>query len=181
MTARSSANRYARALLDVARAEADPQAVEQELAALVELFHGHADLWKTMTNPAVPVTRKRAIVETLLPKLGLTRVVEKLLVLMTNRDRIALFPDLLGAYRSRLMDYLQVVRANVTSAVALPADRVAALEASLGALTGRKVLMTTSTDAGLMGGVVTRIGSTVYDGSVARQLQKMKERLAGNA
>ena len=177
MTARSSANRYARALLDVARVEADPRAVEQELAAVVELFRGHADLWKVMTNPAVPVTRKRAIVEELLPKLGLTQVLQKLLVLLTARDRIVLLPDLLAAYRSRLMDYLKVVRANVTSAVVLPADRVAALEASLGALTGLKVVMTTATDAGLMGGIVTRIGSTVYDGSVKRQLEKMRERI----
>ena len=75
------------------------------------------------------------------------------------------------------MDYLKVVRASVTAAVALPADRVTALEASLGTLTGRKVLMTTATDPALLGGVVTRIGSTVYDGSVKRQLEKMRERI----
>jgi F-type H+-transporting ATPase subunit delta len=61
--------------------------------------------------------------------------------------------------------------------VALPPDRVQKLEASLGALTGRKVLMKTTTDPGMLGGVVTRIGSTVYDGSVKRQLEKMRERI----
>jgi F-type H+-transporting ATPase subunit delta len=177
MTARTRAARYARALLDVALAEADPQAVEQQLAAVVALFRGHADLWKVMTNPAVPVTRKQGIVSAMLPTLDLSPVLDKLLTMMAGRDRIALLPDLIEAYRSRLMDHQKVVRAQVTSAVALPPDRVEKLEASLGALTGRKVLMKTTTDPGMLGGVVTRIGSTVYDGSVKRQLEKMRERI----
>lgn len=177
MTSRASATRYARALLDVALAEADPHVVEQQLAAVTDLFRGHADLWKVMTNPAVPVTRKQGIVSDMLPKLELVPVLNKLLAMMASRDRITLLPDLLEAYRTRLMDYQKVVRAQVTSAVALPADRVEKLEASLGALTGRKVLMTTTTDPSMLGGVVTRIGSTVYDGSVRRQLEKMRESL----
>ncbi|MCX6545140.1 MAG: ATP synthase F1 subunit delta [Acidobacteria bacterium] len=181
MTARTSATRYARALLDVALAEADPQAVEQQLAGVVDLFRGHADLWKVMTNPAVPVTRKQGIVSAMLPKLELSPVLDKLLKMMTGRDRIGLLPDLLEAYRSRLMDHQKVVQAQVTSAVPLTPDRVQKLEASLGALTGRKVLMKTATDPGMMGGIITRIGSTVYDGSVRRQLEKMRERIGQSA
>jgi len=181
MTARTSAARYAKALLDVALAEADPQLVDQQLAAVVTLFRGHADLWKVMTNPAVPVTRKQGMVAAMLPKLELSPVLNKLLTMMAGRDRIALLPDLLEAYRSRLMDHQKVVRAEVTSAVALPPDRVQKLEASLGALTGRKVLMTTATDPATLGGVVTRIGSTVYDGTVKRQLEKMRERIGRSA
>jgi len=181
MTARTRAARYARALLDVALAEADPQVIEQQLSAVVDLFRGHADLWKVMTNPAVPVTRKQGIVAEMLPKLELSPVLNKLLTMMTGRDRIALLPDLLEAYRIRLMDHQKVVRAQVTSAVALPQDRVQKLKASLGALTGRSVLMTTATDPGMMGGIVTRIGSTVYDGSVRRQLEKMRERIGQSA
>jgi len=177
MTARTSATRYARALLDVALAEADPQVVEQQLAAVVELFRGHAGLWKAMTNPAVPVTRKQGIVSAMLPKLELSPVLGKLLKMMAGRDRVALLPALLESYRNRWMDHQKVVRAQVTSGVALPQDRVQALEAALGALTGRKVLMTTAIDPGMMGGIVTRIGSTVYDGSVRRQLEKMRERI----
>jgi F-type H+-transporting ATPase subunit delta len=177
MTARTSAARYARALLDVALVEADPQVVEQQLAAVVDLFRGHAGLWKVMTNPAVPVTRKQGIVSAMLPQLELSPVLDKLLTMMAGRDRMARLPDLLEVYRSRLMDHQKVVRAQVTSAVALPADRIRTLEASLRAITGRRVLMTTATDPGIMGGVVTRIGSTVYDGSVRRQLQKMREHI----
>jgi F-type H+-transporting ATPase subunit delta len=164
-----------------ARTRAVPQVIEQQLSAVVDLFRGHADLWKVMTNPAVPVTRKQGIVAEMLPKLELSPVLNKLLTMMTGRDRIALLPDLLEAYRIRLMDHQKVVRAQVTSAVALPQDRVQKLKASLGALTGRSVLMTTATDPGMMGGIVTRIGSTVYDGSVRRQLEKMRERIGQSA
>jgi F-type H+-transporting ATPase subunit delta len=177
MTARTSAGRYARALLDVALAESDPLVVEQQLAAVTDLFRGHDDLWKVMTNPAVPVTKKQGIVAELLPKLELVSPLSKLLTLLASKDRITLLPDILDLYRSKLMDYQKVVRASVTSAVALPVDRAQKLEASLAALTGRKVLMTLQTDPAIMGGVVARIGSTVYDGSVKRQLEIVRERL----
>jgi len=177
MTARTSAGRYARALLDVALGESDPQVVEQQLAAVTDLFRGHDDLWKVMTNPAVPVTKKLAIVAELLPKLELVSPLSKLLTLITSRDRLVLLPDVLEMYRSKLMDHQKVVRANVTSAVALPEDRALKLQASLAAVTGRTVLMTLQTDVGLMGGVVARIGSTVYDGSVKRQLEIVRESL----
>ncbi|MGE5198533.1 MAG: ATP synthase F1 subunit delta [Rhodospirillaceae bacterium] len=181
MTARMSALRYARAVLDVALAEADPAVVEQELAAAAELFKGHAGLWKVMTNPAVPAPKKRAIVDSLLPRLGVTPVVQKTLQMLASRDRVALLPEIVDAYSSRLMDHQHVVRAQVTSAVPLPGDRVKALERELAGLTGRKVVMSAAVDASIVGGVVARIGSTVWDGSVRRQLEKIRERLAGAA
>jgi len=177
MTARTNAARYARALLDVALAESDPRVVAQQLADVVELFQGHAGLWAAMTNPAVPVTKKQAIIAALLPKLDLVAPLGKILGLLAERDRIGLLPDLRDRYGARLMDHEKVVRASVTSAVALPADRAEKLKASLGALTGRRVEMTLATDPGIMGGVVAQIGSTVYDGSVKRQLERVRERL----
>lgn len=177
MTPRMSALRYARALLDVALAEADPAVVEQELAGLAELFKGHASLWKVMTNPAVPAPKKRAIVDTLLPQLGVTPVVQKTLQMLASRDRIALLPDIVEAYSGKLMDHQQVVRARVTSAMPLPADRVKTLERELAGITGRRVVMSADVDPAMMGGLVTQIGSTVWDGSVRRQLEKIREKL----
>jgi len=181
MTARMSALRYARALLDVALAEADPVVVEQEVAALAELFTGHAGLWKVMTNPAVPAPKKRAIVDDVLPRLGVTPVVQKTLQMLASRDRIALLPEIVDAYSSRLMDHQKVVRANVTSAVPLPGESVKRLERELAAITGRRVVMSAAVDPAIVGGLVARIGSTVWDGSVRRQLEKIREKLvAGN-
>jgi len=181
MTRRTTALRYARALLDVAIAEADPAAVEKQLAAATDVFKGHAGLWKVMTNPAVPAPKKRAVVDSLLPQLAVSPVLQKTLQMLASRDRITLLPDLLEAYRSRLLDHQKVVRADVTSAAPLPADRVQKLQQELAALTGRTVVMKAATDPAIIGGVVAQIGSTVYDGSIKRQLEKMRERLTGAA
>jgi F-type H+-transporting ATPase subunit delta len=104
-------------------------------------------------------------------------VLQKLLLLLASRDRIALLPDLLEGYRTRLLDHLRVVRATVTTAVPLADDQAQRVQQSLAALTGRTVQMSTATDPSLMGGVIARIGSTVYDGSIRRQLERLKEEL----
>ncbi len=178
MTNKTAATRYARALLDVAVQEkANLEAVEQELAAFADLFKAYPLLERVLLNPAVPVPRKRAAVADLTRSAKSSPIVARLLTLLAERDRLVLLPDLLASYRDRLLDYRKVVRAEVTTAAPLPPDRAKALEASLARMTGRTVLLETRIDPSIIGGVVARVGSTVYDGSVTRQLQKMKERL----
>ena len=181
MSTRASASRYAKALLDVMIKEARPEQAEQDVAAFVELFEGHTDLRKAMLNPAVPVTSKRAVIEQLVARLKPSPPVGKLLLLLAERDRLELLPDLLAAYRDRLMDHLQVVRAEVRTAVPLPEAQVAQLQQRLADVTGRRVTMNTSVDPSIIGGVVARIGSTVYDGSVATQLARIKSKLVEQA
>ena len=178
MTNKTAATRYARALLDVAVQEkANLDTAEQELASFVDLLKQYPQLEKVLLNPAVPVPRKRAAVAELTKAAKLSSTVTKLLALLADRDRLVLLPDLLASYRDRLLDYRKVVRAEVTTAAALPADRAKAIESSLALMTGRTVILDTRVDPSIIGGVVARIGSTVYDGSITRQLQKMKERL----
>ncbi len=177
MTNRTAATRYARALLDVARKEADPQAIESELSSFAALLDGSAPLHHVLTSPAVPVSKKAGLVKELVGRGGLSVVIGRLLVLLAERDRLALLPDLLDEYRRRLLDLQNVVRAEVVTAVPLPEDRVSALEQALNTMTGRTVSMRASVDPAIIGGVVTKIGSVVYDGSVRRQLEKMKETL----
>ena len=76
-----------------------------------------------------------------------------------------------------MLGYRNIVRAEVTTAAPLPADRAVDIQQSLAGLTGRTVTMETRVDPGIIGGVVARVGSTVYDASVTRQLERMKERL----
>ena len=177
MNTRTAAARSARALLDVVIKEGNPEQFEQELAAFASLFQGDPQLQKTLTNPAVPTSAKRGIVENLAKRLTSSPPVAKLLLLLADRDRLAMLPDLVAAYRERLMEYRKVMRAEVITAAPLAADRVAQLEKRLGELTGRRVTMTTKVDPALIGGAVARVGSTVYDGSIATQLARIKERL----
>ncbi len=177
MTARASAARYAKALFDVARQELTPEQVEQELAAFARLVQQSPELGGVLTNPVVPVPSKRGIVQALLARSGLSGPVNKLLLLLVERGRIALVPDVLEVYRERLMEHQRVLRAEVTTAVALSDERVQRLADRLSTATGRRVLVDARVDPSLVAGIVARIGSTVYDGSVATQLASMRQRL----
>jgi len=178
MTNKTAATRYARALLDVGVKEnADLEQVEQELAQFVDLFKQNPLLEKVLLNPAVPVPRKRAAMAELVARAKPAGIVGKMLTLLADRDRLVLLPDLVASYRERLLDYRKIVRAEVTTAAPLGGDRAKALESSLARVTGRSVVLDMRVDASIIGGVVARVGSTVYDGSVTRQLEKIKERL----
>lgn len=178
MTSRGAAVRYARALFDVAQKEADIQQVGRELSSFSAIVAGHDVLSRALANPAIPAARKRAVVQDLLARAGsVSPVVSKLLLLLADRDRLVLLPEIASAYEARLMDHANVVRAELTTAVAIPEDRVAALRNGLANVTGRQVQLETKVNPSIIGGAVARIGSTVYDGSVTTQLQKMKQRL----
>jgi F-type H+-transporting ATPase subunit delta len=177
MSMRASAARYARALLDVAIKESDPERAQQELAAFVDLVQQHPDLQRTFGNPVVSAADKKAVVQQILDRLEPTTPVGKLVLLLASRGRLALLPDMLDVFRERLMEHRNVVRAEVTTAMPLSPERAAQLKQRLAAATGRDVTMTTQVDESLIGGVVTRIGTTVYDGSVARRLAKVRDRL----
>jgi F-type H+-transporting ATPase subunit delta len=181
MTNKTAATRYARALLDVGvKEKARLDQVQQELAEFVDLFTQHPSLAKVLLNPAVPVQRKTAAVRQLLEYTAMTPMLSKLLLLLAERDRLVLLPDLLASYRERLLDHQKVVRAEVTTATPLDADRTRAVERGLTTMTGRTVMLSTKVDPSIIGGLVARIGSTVYDGSVTRQLEKMKTQLVGS-
>ena len=174
----SAAKRYARAIFDVALAEGtDLEQVADQLAGFAALVRGHEGLQRVLVNPAIPAARKRGLVQELLTRGAVLPVVSRLLLLLAERDRLVLVPDLAEAYRSRLMDHQQVVRAEVTTAAPIGEERTAALRQGLANATGRQVLLDVRVDPALVGGAVARIGSTVYDGSVTTQLEKMKQQL----
>jgi len=182
MTRRSAGTRYARALFDVARKEADVQQAGRELAEFSQFVSSHEALPKIFANPAIPAPKKKAVVEQLIARAGsFSPVVAKLLMLLAERDRLALLPDIDAAYQNRLMEHAKVVRAEIVTAVGLPADRVAALQQGLAQATGRQVQIESRVDPSIIGGAIARVGSTVYDGSVTRQLERMRVALTAGS
>jgi F-type H+-transporting ATPase subunit delta len=155
--------------------------VEQEIAAIAQLLTDHPTLERVLLNPAVPTPRKRAAVAEISQRARLLPLVGKLLVMLTDRDRLALLPGVLASYRLRLMEHNKVVRADVTTASPLSPDRANAIKGSLERVTGRTVTLSTRVDPAVIAGLVARIGDTIYDGSVATQLGKMKRRLMEKA
>ena len=110
MTRRTAANRYARALFDVALKERqDLAAIDRELAEFIDLLAQHAAFGKVLLNPAVPAARKRAAVASVISHAKLSPAVAKLLVLLAERDRMILLADLLEAFRERVRDFQKIV------------------------------------------------------------------------
>jgi F-type H+-transporting ATPase subunit delta len=178
VTARAAATRYARALFDVVLAEGSVEGAQTDLQQFTDLVTGSDALAKVVANPAVPAARKKALVAALLERLGLkTGPVSKLILLMADRDRLILLPDVARAYRDRVMEHQRVVRGDVTTAAPIASDTVRRIEEALARATGRRVTLEARVDPTIIGGAIAKIGSTVYDGSITTQLQKMKQAL----
>ena len=175
MTNRTAAARYARALFDVSVQGQDLQQIEADLAAFGNLIDEHDTLSRVLLNPAIPTQRKRAVVDALVSRVGnIAPPVAKLLRLLAERDRVGLVPEVLRAYRARVLDHRGIIEAQVTTAQPLPPERAAAIEQSLAQASGRTVTMVTDIDPDILGGLVARLGTTVYDGSLSGHLERMR-------
>ena len=181
MSTRTSATRYAKVLLDVAVTESDPLQIERDLTSVVSAITEHAELHRVLTSPRTPQAARLNIVQALTERAQVQRPVARLLMLLAEGGRLELLPDLLAVYRERLLAHSNIVQGSVTSATPLQPETVRALEASLGGVTGKTVRLDATLDPAIIGGVVTRIGGTVYDGSIRTQLAKMRQQLVENA
>ena len=177
MSTRSSAARYARALFDVAQQEADVTVVQAQLNEVVEAVTGHADLSRVLSSRSVPEAARRNIISSVGQALNVAPPVGKLLALLAERGRLELLPEIAAVYTERLLEHQNVVQADVTTAVPLAPEAERQLEESLRSATGKQITMRVTVDPTLLGGVVARVGSTVYDGSVRTQLKKMRDQL----
>jgi F-type H+-transporting ATPase subunit delta len=178
VTSRTAALRYARALFDVAIKEgADVSALDAELGSFAALVRGHDDLSKALLNPAVPTARKRAVVAELTSRAAMKPILAKLLGMLAERDRLILLPDLVTAFRQRVEEHQKVIRASLVTAAPLGADREAHIRQTLSQATGRQVTLTAEVNPEIIGGMIARVGSTVFDASLSTQLQKLRQRL----
>ena len=181
MSVRTSATRYAKALLDVAVKESDPAQIERDLATIVRAMTAQPELHQVMTSPRTPQAARVNIVNAISERAQVQRPVARLLTMLADRRRLELLPDLLAVYRERLLAHGNVVQGSVTSVTPLAPEALRALEASLSGVTGKQVQLDPAVDPAIIGGVVTRLGGTVYDGSIRTQLAKMRQQLVENA
>lgn len=181
MTHSAIASRYAGALVDVATAPnsgVDPLQLLRELRGFEEVLAGSGELRIALASPSVPPARKRAVVGGICEKLGVSRVARNFLFVLTDHRRIATLTEVLEAFDLLSDERLGFTRAAISSARDLDPAQREALSHEFERLTGKKVRARFSVDRALLGGLVARLGSTVYDGSVRGQLQALGKRLA---
>lgn len=182
MNERLRALQYGRELVDATWRQ-DPEvaaAAADELDVLVGATRGAATDTRPLFHPLVPTSRKLATVKALVAGAGISRPTAVLLEALAQFHALHLLPQIAAAFRERLHQKQGVVRAKVTTATRLPEAKAEALAARLARLAGRQVTLETGVDPSIIGGVVTQIGSTVYDGSVTRQLARMRQKLVEN-
>jgi F-type H+-transporting ATPase subunit delta len=174
------ASRYARALGDIltgpnAGVSAD-DAVSQ-LRQFAAMQDGSVELQNVMASPAVTPGRKKAVAAKLGEMLGFGKILRNFLFVLIDHRRMGILGEILDALEALLDERRGIVRATVTSARGLDDGQRQAVEVALGRLTGKQVFGKYEVDGALIGGLVARVGSRVYDGSVRGQLQAMRGRL----
>jgi len=177
MSQTTIANRYARALADVITERRETNEVVADLGQFEKLLSQHTQLRGVFASPVLPLERKRAVLNDLLTRMQLRPTANNFLQLLLNNARLHNLDQMLRALARELDTRTNIVSAHITTARALGEQEQARLRSQLMAATGKDVRLQFRTDPNLIGGVVTRIGSLVYDGSIKNQLAQMKQRL----
>lgn len=175
---RGLADRYADALADVAIQQNAIAQVRGEFVAFLGLLRESQDLRLLLESPAVARASKRAVVETLVARMGASHTLRNFLCVVLDHRRTRLLPEIQRSFEARLDERQGILRAEVASAHDLPDPEKAELRGALERLTGRRVEAEYRLDPALIAGAVVRIGSTIYDGSVSAQLERLRARLA---
>lgn len=178
--------RYARALVDVVTGSGssvvgDPHLLTSQLGEFAQLIEENAELKILFITPAIPLKKKLAVLSEIAPRLGLEAVTQNFLGVVLEHDRFPILGEIVEAFELLLNERLGIVVAQVSSARALEDAEKQELEKALRQCTGKRVQMHFSLDPGLIGGVTAQVGSTIYDGSVRGQLERLRAELAGPA
>ena len=173
----SVARRYARALFGIGVDAGKFEALGDELSELASLWNQSDELRQALENPVFRPEEKRAVLKTILPKIAPTPEVQRFVLLLLDRRRIVLLPAIARAYRDLTDAQLGRVRAEVTTAQELAPATLDRVRRSLEQRTGKRVLINSTVDPDLIGGVVARVGDLVLDGSIRTQLADLRARL----
>lgn len=173
------ATRYGRALADVVvSANVDGTVVLSALRQVEAVIQSSDELRSALQSPAVSPGRKRAAMQRILTPLGLPDKVLNFVNVIIDHRRAKDLPNIVDAFEQLLDERLGFIAADVRSAKELTDSQRSALESQLSRLSGKKARSKFSIDPSLIGGVVARVGSTVYDGSVRGQLDRLRTKLA---
>jgi F-type H+-transporting ATPase subunit delta len=181
LSVQTVARRYATALADVVTARGEAQEVQRELTAWETMMQSNEQLLEVFRNPTIPYEQKRKVLNALIARASVRPTTANFLQVLLQNQRLADLNEVNKRFAQILDERSGVVSAEVTTARPVPQTSQDALLAKLTSMTGKNVRLSFNTDEELIGGVVTRIGSTIYDGSVRNQLQQVKERMTGRS
>jgi F-type H+-transporting ATPase subunit delta len=169
--------RYARSLAEIAFEENVEEKITEDLKTYNEIFRAVPDLLEAFHTPAIPRETKEKLLAEVMARYPVNTIAGNFLRILLQHNRIRFFPQIVDAYLKSVNERKGIVTARVTTAAVLSPRDLKSLESGLTGITGKKVNLELKTDAGLLGGIVVQVGSTIYDGSIRTQLSEMRRRL----
>jgi F-type H+-transporting ATPase subunit delta len=181
MTSSTIVDRYASALVDVVtspNSKVSPQDALAQLREFDALAQQSKELRTALESPAVSPSRKRAVIGKFAEMLGSSGTIRNFLFVLSDKRRLSALHEIVDAFDVQLDARLGFVRVEVTSAQQLEQGEIDSLTQRLAGITGKQIRMKLQLDPRLIGGVVARVGSTVYDGSLRGRLDTLSRHLA---
>jgi len=171
-------NTYARAFADVVMSShLDPARTLAETQQIAALVHDSKALREVWENPSIPADQKRAVLDAIVKRAGFSRPVRNFIAVLIDKRRIRLLTEMVAEFAKELNQRLGFAEADVITSRELAANERAALEADLSRVTGMRIRARYEQDRSILGGAIARVGSTVYDGSVKGQLERIRQQL----
>ena len=173
----SISRRYAKALLLIGKEDGKAETYRDELDGLSRLITDNLDLERAINNPLYPPDDRRKVLEAVVAKLDLSKVMTSFVYLLFDKGRFGFLDSINDFYQHLADDLKGIARASLVSATELGDDTVDKIRAALSQRTGKDIILDVQQDPELIGGIVTKIGDLVLDGSIKTQLVNMRESL----
>ena len=173
----SLARRYAKALLEIGIQQQTYDALGKELDRAADTLRSSPELRNALENPVFSLEKRKLIMDELSRRLALSKTVRNFIMLLLDKGRIAALPDIARVHRTLIDEHAGRMRATITSARPLDPMLETRLKTALEKSSGKVVLFEKREDPAILGGLVTQLGDTVYDGSVRTQLQQLRDEL----
>jgi F-type H+-transporting ATPase subunit delta len=177
MSVQTIARRYASALAEVVVDRNEEARVQQEINSWADLIENNPQLREVFANPTIPDDQERKVLEELIARTHIAETSASFLRVLLRNRRLAELKHIAERFDQELDERRGIVGAQVTTARPVPEDVKAALKDALSATTGLTVRLSFTTDESIIGGLVTQIGSTIFDGSVQGQLDRLADEL----
>jgi len=169
--------RYARALLLLGKDDGKAEIYKQELDTIAKLVANEKGLELALTNPLYNAVARKKVLQLVVEKLNLSKAMKSFLFLLFDKGRIGFLATINEFYQKLADELKNVARASLVSATEISAETVEKIRATLSKMTGKDIVLDVKVDQSLIGGVVSRIGDLVLDGSIKTQLLNMRESL----
>jgi len=171
------ARRYAKALLIIGKEDDKAESYKKELDRFSDLIAREKELEQAITNPLYDVGGRKKVLQAVIEKVGISKVLASFLLLLFDKGRFGFLSDINEFYKKLADELKGIVRASLVSATELSSETVEKIRTTLSKKTGKDIILEVEQDPSLIGGIVSRIGDLVLDGSIKTQLLNMRESL----